>query len=135
MLTSRRISCLVALILCLIDSSDALLSHQFTSRVVGNRHHHSINTRRVVSKTTTSNHISRREKRSCKQSSTSLAAADERKPWELLRFISQSSKFVTLPPLPFTAKSPIKRKMGVGEILFVISSLVLIKKTKPVHTN
>ncbi len=117
MSTSRRISCLATLILCFLGSSDALLSHPYTNRVAENRHHHSISTRHV-SKTTTSNHISKREKRSFQQSSTSLAAADERRPWELLRFISQSSKFVTLPPLLFTAKSQ-KRKIGVGEILFV----------------
>ena len=29
------------------------------------------------------------------------ASASERKPWELLRFISQSSKFVKPPSLPF----------------------------------
>jgi len=74
-----------------------------------------------VSKTTTSNLISRREKR---RSSTILAAADERKPWEVLRFISQSSKFVTLPPLPFAA-SPVKRKMGAGEFGLMHSPLLL----------
>lgn len=49
-----------------------------------------------------------------KKRNTTLAAADERKPWELLRFISQSSKFVTFPPSPF-AKSSMKRKIGVGK--------------------
>ena len=55
-----------------------------------------------------------------KKSSTSLAAAsNERRPWELFRFISQSSKFVTLPPLPFAAKSPPeKRKIQPGEIIW-----------------
>ncbi len=43
MITSRRISCLAALILCLLGSSDALQSHPYTGRSVGDRHHHSIN--------------------------------------------------------------------------------------------
>jgi hypothetical protein len=31
------------------------------------------------------------------------ASSKERKPWDVLRFISQSSKFVTPPKLPFIA--------------------------------
>mmetsp|Transcript_10767 Transcript_10767/g.18343 ORF Transcript_10767/g.18343 Transcript_10767/m.18343 type:complete len:292 (-) Transcript_10767:782-1657(-) len=122
MVTFLSISCLLALLLCLFDSSEALLtpsSAQQNMSRVGNRHHHPYISTRHVSKTTPSNHISRREgKRSHHQSSTSLAAADERKPWELFRFISQSSKFVTLPPLPFAAKNPVKRKVGVGETIW-----------------
>ena len=122
MVTFLSISCLLALLLCLFDSSEALLtpsSAQQNMSRVGNRHHHPYISTRHVSKTTPSNHISRVEgKRSHHQSSTSLAAADERKPWEIFRFISQSSKFVTLTP-PFAAKNPVKRKVGVGEFLFV----------------
>lgn len=70
-----------------------------------------------------SNNIgSRGVKRSRHQSSTSLAATDERKPWQLFRFISQSSKFVTLPSLPFASKSPVTKKIGVGETIWAAAN-------------
>ncbi|KAL7430802.1 hypothetical protein ACHAXM_002371 [Skeletonema potamos] len=66
-----------------------------------------ISARHVSAIAPSNNIVSRGGKRSHHQSNTSLAATDERKPWELFRFISQSSKFFTLPSLPF-AKSPVK---------------------------
>ena len=79
-----------------------------------------------------SNNIgSRGVKRSRHQSSTSLAAIDERKPWQLFRFISQSSKFVTLPSLPFASKSPVTKKIGVGE--FCLLYHYSLKNTKPLY--
>mmetsp|Transcript_22923 Transcript_22923/g.49592 ORF Transcript_22923/g.49592 Transcript_22923/m.49592 type:complete len:265 (+) Transcript_22923:153-947(+) len=57
-----------------------------------------------------------------------LAAADndndERKPWDIFRFVSQSSKFVTPPSLPFIGggKKGTKRKIGPGETLWTPSS-------------
>ena len=62
--------------------------------------------------------VTRRPPHSQEKSSTSLAATDERKPWELFRFISQSSKFVTLPALPFASQSSEKRKLQPGETIW-----------------
>ena len=40
----------------------------------------------------------------------------ERKPWDVLRFVSQSSKFVTPPPIPFIGgpRNGGTRKIGPG---------------------
>ena len=43
-----------------------------------------------------------------------LAASAEKKPWELFRFISQSSKFIKPPSLPFTRQKGLKRKVLPG---------------------
>lgn len=52
------------------------------------------------------------------------SSAKERKPWEFLRFVSQSSKFVTPPTLPFigggTKEST--RKIKPGDIIWAPSS-------------
>lgn len=44
------------------------------------------------------------------------SSTKERKPWEFLRFVSQSSKFVTPPPLPFIGggRKGSKRKVVQG---------------------
>ena len=44
------------------------------------------------------------------------ASTKERKPWEFLRFVSQSSKFVTPPSLPFIGggKKGTSRKISPG---------------------
>jgi hypothetical protein len=120
----------VLLLQCLLDSSKALLApsppppYQHISRVGHRQCHPHISTRHISAASLSNNIVSRGVKRSHHQSSTSLAATDERKPWELFRFISQSSKFVTLPPLPF-AKSPVKRKIVVGEFSFVCCTLLM----------
>ncbi|KAL9178778.1 hypothetical protein ACHAXT_003909 [Thalassiosira profunda] len=51
-------------------------------------------------------------------------ASKERRPWEFLRFVSQSSKFVTPPPLPFLGggRKGEARKAAPGETLWSPSS-------------
>ncbi|KAL3822647.1 hypothetical protein ACHAXA_001800 [Cyclostephanos tholiformis] len=49
------------------------------------------------------------------------APSTTRKPWDVIRFVSQSSKFVGPPSLPLMRKS-IKRKIGPGEVIWTPSS-------------
>lgn len=121
------------LLQCLLDSDALLAPYQHMSRVGHIQYYRlQISARHVSAIAPSNNIVSRGGKRSHHQSNTSLAATDERKPWELFRFISQSSKFFTLPSLPF-AKSPVKRKIGVGEFGFVccIITQLLITKIQP----
>lgn len=53
------------------------------------------------------------------------SSSNERKPWDIFRFVTQSSKFVTPPSLPFfgdAGKNRMKRKVGPGETLWTSSS-------------
>ena len=42
------------------------------------------------------------------------SSSNERKPWDVFRFVSQSSKFVTPPPLPFIGDAGKKANKKVG---------------------
>mmetsp|Transcript_5518 Transcript_5518/g.10640 ORF Transcript_5518/g.10640 Transcript_5518/m.10640 type:complete len:292 (-) Transcript_5518:58-933(-) len=54
----------------------------------------------------------------------SSSSSKERKPWDIIRFVSQSSKFITPPSLPFIggSKESTRRKVGPGETLWTPSS-------------
>mmetsp|Transcript_38088 Transcript_38088/g.82088 ORF Transcript_38088/g.82088 Transcript_38088/m.82088 type:complete len:288 (-) Transcript_38088:37-900(-) len=56
--------------------------------------------------------------------SSSSSSSKERKPWDIIRFVSQSSKFISPPSLPFIggSKESTRRKVGPGETLWTPSS-------------
>lgn len=64
------------------------------------------------------------------------ASSKERKPWDVLRFINQSSKFVTPPKLPFIgATSDEKVTVQPGQYLIYILSSVQHTNQQPTSTK